>query len=80
MGKLVETGQEKIPAKRAWAKPKLRKFLNEKGAYKQFVDNIQNKKAHRRWLGSIDEAFLWRETTEGSAFWRDLAREYHEQS
>jgi len=68
---------EKYPKKRAYAHPKLAKFLKEKGVYKRFVNNCkeQNKE---RFNTDISEAFVWFKTKEGSDYWNNLWVE-HEQ-
>jgi len=74
---------EKYPTKRAYAKPKLVKFLKEKNVYKEFLFNCKNDKINRndkkqRFFCNISKAFMWEKTKEGHEFWYKLAKEFDE--
>lgn len=72
---------EKYPTKRAYAKPKLVKFLKEKEVYKQFLFNCKNNtKKKTRFNEDLWMAFPWSRTNEGHDFWETLAKEYDEQT
>jgi len=62
---------EKYPKKRAYAHPKLAKFLKEKGVYKQFVNNCKEQN-NERFNTDISRAFIWDKTKEGDVFWSEL--------
>lgn len=69
-------------------KPSLEKFLKEKGAYEQFINNMIKQYSgedHQSWADSICEkmgfrcfsvAFIWFETEEGLDYWRGIAYEF----
>ena len=63
------TSFEKYPNRRAYAKPKLRKALNELGVYKQFAANCTC-----RWNETLGGAFIWERTPEGQAFWSNILK------
>lgn len=72
---------EKYPKKRAYAHPKLKEFLVEKGAYKQFLENCKKEKHNKgkkRLFKRIDEAFIWSNTKQGRQYWKELSRELNE--
>lgn len=71
-------------------KPSLEKFLKEKGAYEQFINNMIEQYSgedHQSWADSICEemgftcfscAFIWRGTEEGDDYWGGIAYEFDE--
>jgi len=71
---------EKYPKKRAYAHPKLAKFLKEKGALKQFNKNCKLDRSNLRKIKNISMAFVWSRTEEKEDFWFELEREYYGQA
>ena len=68
-------------------KPSLEKFLKEKGAYEQFINNMieYSGEDYQSWADSICEeigfkcfscAFFWCETEEGNDYWYGIAHEF----
>lgn len=66
---------EKYPKKRAYVRGKLKKFLDEKGATKQFIANCKKVNSKRN-LKEMRSAFWWAETEEGMDFWAMLDDEF----
>ena len=75
---------EKYPKKRTFVRGKLKKFLDEKGVTKQFIENCKNqeKKYNNNYTTrdckNFVDSFYWRNTPEGFKFWVKLQNEYED--
>jgi len=74
---ITGTKAEAYLSKRAWARPKLKAFLDEKKLYKQYTKNCKHYSTHNlRWNKTLDESFTFSNTPEGFRFWWNLNTEF----
>lgn len=75
-------GKEKYPKKRAYAQPRLAKFLKENNAYDLFRESCkaQQERSPKGWLARWNEdlngAFSWAGSNEGYLYWEMLNEEF----
>lgn len=58
---------------------KLEKFLKDNDVYEQFMDNLDYEFEKLTGYYAIHYAFIWKNSSEGHRFWRDIAEKWKEE-